>query len=513
MSDDKTAKTSPTVGCCYLVGAGPGDLGLTTLRAKELISSAEVLVYDYLANPEMLTWAPPEAEIIYAGKKAGDHALTQDQTNALLIERALAGKKVVRLKGGDPFVYGRGGEEAEQLVEAGVPFEIVPGISSTIAGPAYAGIPVTHRDFNTHLTFFTGHEDPTKAESNLDYDSLAKAPGTKIMLMGIERMRPITDKLIAHGADPSTPVCLIRWATTPRQGVLTGTLGTIADEIERTQFKAPAVAVIGHVTTLRDKLAWFDRRPLFGQRVVVTRTRAQAGSLTQKLRDLGADVIELPTIRIEPTPNLREFAELAMASHSYEWLIFTSPNGVDHFFTTFFKLYKDVRSIGGCRIAAIGPGTAAKVREYRLDVDLIAQESTGEGLLAELLECDGSVENRMFLLVRPEGARDVIATGLIDAGAIVDEAIAYRTVAETSDPTGAQARFRDEGAHVLTFASSSAVDHFVALGLPIPPETKIASIGPITTQALRKHRLRCDLEADTHDIPGLLDAVVSLCQK
>jgi uroporphyrinogen III methyltransferase/synthase len=506
-------KTSTPPGCCYLVGAGPGDIGLTTLRAKELIETADVLVYDYLANRELLTWTKPGTEIIYAGKKAGDHALTQDETNALLVKRALAGKNVVRLKGGDPFVFGRGGEEAEELVAAGVPFEIVPGISSTIAGPAYAGIPVTHRDFNTHLTFFTGHEDPTKTESNLDYESLAKAPGTKIMLMGIERMRPITNQLIAHGADPQTPVTLIRWATTPRQEVLTGTLSTIASEIERTGFKAPAVAVIGQVGTLRKKLAWFDTRPLFGQRVVVTRTRTQAGGLTRQLRTLGADVIELPTIRIEPTADLRAFAELVMAAHSYEWLIFTSPNGVDHFFTTFFKLYKDVRSIGGCRIATIGPGTAAKVREYRLDVDLIAQESTGEGLLAELLEHDGSVENRMYLLVRPEGARDVVTTGLTEAGAIVDEALAYRTVAELDDSSGAQARLRDEGADVITFASSSAVDHFVALGLPIPDTTKIASIGPITTQALKKHHLRCDLEATPHDIPGLLAAVVQLCRR
>ncbi len=494
-------------GTVFLVGAGPGDPGLLTLRAKECLETADVIVYDYLANPAFLGYAKPGAEKIYAGKKAGDHALKQGDTNALLIARAREGKTVTRLKGGDPFVFGRGGEEAEELIAAGIPFEIVPGISSTIAGPAYAGIPVTHRAFNTQLTIFTGHEDPAKGEATLDYASIARAPGTKVMLMGVERMRAVAGELVAAGADPATPVALVRWATTPRQQVITGTLSTIADEIERTQFKAPAVAVFGPVVNLRQTLRWFDQRPLFGKRVLVTRTRTQAGDLSRRLATLGADVIELPAIRIEDPADRLGFGELVLDAHKYEWLVFTSPNGVERFFTLFRQLYEDIRSIGGARIAAVGSGTAAKIREYGLGVDLVPETMTADGLLAVLLKIDGGVENRLFLVVRPEDVRHSISAGLTKAGAIADDAIAYRTVPDTSDESGAQARFREEGADVLTFASGSAADHFMALHLPIPPAAKIASIGPVTTAALRAHGLRVDAEADTHDIPGLVEAV------
>jgi len=497
-------------GMVYLVGAGPGDPGLLTLRGKECLESADVVVYDYLANPILLGFARPGAEMIYAGKKAGDHALRQGDTNALLIEKARAGLTVTRLKGGDPFVFGRGGEEAEELAAAGIPFEIVPGISSAIAGPAYAGIPVTHRAFNTQLTIFTGHEDPTKAGSSLDYEAIVRAPGTKVMLMGVERMRAITDALINAGADPATPIALIRWATTPRQRVLTGTLSTIADDIEHTGFKPPAVAVIGDVVSLRDTLRWFDRRPLFGHRILVTRTRDQASGLSHRLAGLGADVLELPTIRIDDPADRLGFGEMVQDAHKYEWLVFTSPNGVDRFFTLFRKVYDDLRSIGGVRIAAIGQGTAAKIRSYGLGVDLIPDPMTGDGLLAALLNIDGGVDNRMFLVIRPEEVRHSLSAGLTKAGAIVDDAIAYRTVPETDDPTGAQARFREEGADVLTFASGSAVEHFLALGLPMPETAKIASIGPVTSEVLRRSGLRVDAEATTQDIPGLVEAVQRL---
>jgi len=330
------------------------------------------------------------------------------------------------------------------------------------------------------------------------------------MLMGIERMRAITSQLIAAGADPATPIALVRWATTPRQQVLTGTLLTIADEIERTQFKAPAVAVIGSVVSLRPTLAWFDRRPLFGKKILVTRTRAQAGELSHQLDALGADVLEMPTIRIEEPEDRLGFGELVQDAHKYEWLVFTSPNGVERFFSLFHKLYDDVRSIGGVRIAAVGTSTAAKIKENHLAVDLIPKVMTGEGLLAALLKIEGGVDNRMFLLVRPEEVRNSVSAGLTKAGAIVDDAIAYRTVPETTDETGAQARFREEGADVLTFASGSAVEHFLALGLPMPPAAKIASIGPVTSQVLKKHGLRVDAEATTHDIPGLVQAVRKL---
>jgi uroporphyrinogen III methyltransferase/synthase len=493
-------------GICYLAGAGPGDIGLVTLKVREVVQSAEVIVYDYLCNPESLTWAPAGVEIIYAGKKAGQHTLKQDEIDALLVKKTKAGKRVVRLKGGDPFVFGRGGEEAEALAAAGLHFEIIPGISSSIAAPAYAGIPVTHRDHAAQLTIFTGHEDPTKTESSLDFAQLARTPGTKVMLMGVERIGVITARFVEHGAAPHTPVALVRWGTTGRQQTLRGTLADIAEKVAAANFQAPAVCVIGDVVGLRDQLNWFETRPLFGKRIVVTRTRKQAGALTAGLRQLGADVFEMPTIRIEPPTDLREFAELVRDVHGYEWLVFTSPNGVTAFFDIFFKLYDDIRSIGGVKIAAIGPATAAKVREYHVAVDLQPEEYVAEAVVKSF-KAYGSIENVTILLARAEQARDVLPTELAKLGAIVDEAIAYRTVPETEDVSGGLARFRDEGADLITFTSSSTVENFMALKLPLPPGLRTASIGPITSRTMREHGLTVDIEAKKYDIPGLLAAI------
>ena len=499
------SKSNP--GLCSLVGCGPGDPGLVTLRARACIEAADVIVYDYLVNAALLAWAKPDAEIIYAGKEAGKHTMPQEEINALLIRRALEGKRVARLKGGDPFVFGRGGEEAEELVAAGVPFEVVPGISSTIAGPAYAGIPVTHRDHNTVLTIFTGHEDPAKEMSSLDFAKLGSADGTKVMLMGIGRLKELSGRLIEGGADPRTPVALVRWATTPRQECLVGTLDDIAAKAEAAGFKAPAVCVIGGVVGLRQSIRWFDTRPLFGRRIVVTRTRRQAGELSRQLADLGADVIELPVIRTELPSDLRGFAELVKDAHTYQWIVFTSPNGVDVFFEWFYKLYQDARSIGGARIAVVGPGTAARVKAHHLAVDLMPAKHVAEGLVDAFKEEIGSFENEMILWVRPEGARDVVARELEKQGAIVDEAIAYRTVPETADLSGAAARLAREGADVITFTSASTVEHFFNLGLPLAPGTRLASIGPVTSAALRERGYRPDIEATEHDIPGLVAAI------
>jgi uroporphyrinogen III methyltransferase/synthase len=493
-------------GICYLAGAGPGDLGLVTLRTRELIGQAQVIVYDYLCNPALLDWAPADAEIIYAGKKAGAHTLSQEEINALLIERTSAGKRVVRLKGGDPFLFGRGGEEAEALAAVKLPFEVVPGVSSIIAAPAYAGIPVTHREYASQLTIFTGHEDPAKPGSALDYAALATQPGTRIMLMGIERIGSITQALLAHGADPALPVALIRWATTGRQRTLRGRLDNIAALVTETGFTAPAVAVFGHVVTLRDKLNWFETRPLFSRRIIVTRTRRQAGALSAQLSALGADVWEIPTIRIEEPANLMEFGQLVQDSHGYDWIVFTSPNGVDAFFRMFYKLYDDARDIGPARIAAIGPATAARVREFHLKVDLQPPEYVAESIIKEFVKY-GSVENLRILLVHPEQARDILPQELARLGAIVDEAIAYRTVPETSDRSGAMERFREEGADLVTFASSSAVENFLALKLPLTPTLKTASIGPVTSATMRTLGLKVDIEAKRHDIPGLVEAI------
>lgn len=493
-------------GTCYLVGAGPGDPGLLTLRAKELIERADVLVYDALSNPEFLHWTKPGCEKIHVGKRAKDHTLPQDQINALIVEKSKAGKTVVRLKGGDPMIFGRGGEEAAELAAAGIPFEIVPGISSTIAGPAYAGIPVTHRDHNTQLTIFTGHEDPTKGYSSIDYAQLAKAPGTKVFVMGVGRLREITTSLIEHGADPGTPFALTQWATTGGQRTATGTLATIADVAERDQIGSPAVAVIGSVVNERKHINWFENRPLFGKRIVVTRTREQAGGLTRSLRELGADVIELPTIRIEHPTDKQGFAEMVTHAHEYDWLVFTSPNGVERFFDAFFATYGDARSLGNPRIAAIGNGTAQKIREYRFTVDLIPEKFVAEGLIEAFKK--ESVENLTMLWVKAAESREVVSEGLTALGAIVDECIAYRTVPETEDPTGAKARLASSGADLITFTSASTADHFFALGLDWPDGCAAGSIGPVTSSAIRKHGVEPAFEANPHDIPGMVAAIV-----
>jgi len=499
-------KSTTKNGKVFLVGAGPGDLGLLTLRAKECIEQADVIIYDYLSNPEMLAWARQDAEIIYAGKKSGEHTLSQDQINQLLIEKARDGKKVVRLKGGDPFVFGRGAEEAKAISDAGVVFEIVPGITAAIAGPAYAGIPVTHRSENSHVTFFTGHEDPSKVESAIDYGALAKLGGTQVMLMGVERIDSITRTMIANGVRRDLPVALVRWATTGRQNTLTGTVENIAERVKAAGFEAPAVAVFGDVVALRNDLNWYERRPLSGKRIVVTRTRKQAGALTSQLRGLGADVIELPTIRIEPPTDLREFAELVQDAHMYDWIVFTSPNGVDAFFEIFFKLYNDAREIGAAKIAAIGPATAQRVRDFHLHVDLQPEEFVAEAVVKEFQK-QGGVENLRILLARAEKARDVLPKELSKLGAIVDEGFAYRTVPETRDITGARRRLLDEGADLITFTSSSTVENFLALGLAWPRGMGVASIGPITSETARDNGLKVEIEAKRHDIPGLVDAI------
>ena len=495
-------------GICYLVGAGPGDPLLLTLKGRDCLHRADVVIYDYLSNPALLQWAPAGAEKIYVGKKAGAHTLRQEEINALLVEKTSSGKTVTRLKGGDPFLFGRGGEEAEALVAAGCRFEIVPGITSAIGGPAYAGIPVTHRAHNTMLTIFTGHEDPTKAESSIDYAALASAPGTKVMLMGVERLATITAGLRNAGMAAETPVALIRWATTGEQRTLAGTLGDIADKAAAASFKAPAVAVFGEVVNLRGTLNWFESLPLFGKRIGVTRTRQQAGEMVRQLRALGADAFEMPTIRIEPAPDKRAFYESVAYAHSYDWLIFTSPNGVDAFFNVFFEIYKDARDLGGVRIAAIGPATAARVNAFRFQVDVQPEKYVAEEIITALQK-ETSVENLKVLLARAEGARDVLPKELSRLGAIVDEAVAYRTVPETEDEGGGIRRYRETGADMVTFTSSSTAENFHALQMPPHEGVRFASIGPVTSKTMRDLGMPVDVEAPVHDIPGLVAAIVN----
>ncbi|MEI6712670.1 MAG: uroporphyrinogen-III C-methyltransferase [Verrucomicrobiota bacterium] len=507
MKKTKSTPTAPANCICYLAGAGPGDLGLVTLRVRELFEVADVVVFDYLCNPELLKWAKPEAEIICVGKRAGQHKLPQDEINALIVAKTRAGNRVLRLKGGDPFLFGRGGEEAEALALAGLPFEIVPGVTSALAAPAYAGIPVTHRDFASALAIFTGHEDPSKEDGSVDYDRIASFPGTKIMLMGVERLEAITRKLEEKGLSPQTPVALVRWGTTGKQETITGVLSDISAKAQAVDFKAPAVAVFGEVVTLREKLSWFEKRPLCGKRIVVTRSRQQIGGLSGELRELGADVLELPTIRMEQPSDLKSFGELVQDVHQYDWLMFTSQNGVAAFFEMFYKIYNDARAIGGIRIAAVGSSTARKVRDYHFAVDLQPSEYVAEAMIEEFQKTYGSVENQRILWVRGELGRDVLPKELSRLGAIVDEAIAYRTVPETEDPFGGIDRFKAEGADMITFTSSSTVENFMALKLPIPEGLKTASIGPITSQTMRALGLRVDVEAAKSNISGLMDAI------
>lgn len=503
---------------CYLIGAGPGDPGLFTVRGAELLRKAEVVVYDYLCNPILLQQAPVTAEKIYVGKVAGKHTLSQEEINQLLVKSTQAGKLVVRLKGGDPFLFGRGGEEAEALAAAGLKFEIVPGVTSAIGGLAYAGIPVTHRANNAMLTIFTGHEDPTKQESKVDYQALARTPGTKVMLMGVERLEKISEEFLKVGMDEGMPVALVRWASTGRQETLVGTLKTIAKQAQEKNFKAPAVAVFGEVVSLRQKLNWFENKPLFGKRIAVTRTREKASELVKILRDLGADAYELPTIRIEPVTEKKDreaFVEALAQAHHYDWIVFTSPNGVVHFFEAFYKLHRDARELGNVKIAAIGPGTAQKIEEYRFGVDLIPPQFVAESLLKEFKKL--GVENLKILLPRASGAREMLALELENLGAIVDDVPVYQTVGVTDDSAGGWKRFVEEGTDLVTFTSGSTAEHFKNClqknKIPLSSTTILASIGPVTSSVMRELKLEIGLEAKQHDIPGLIVAIIDHFQK
>jgi uroporphyrinogen III methyltransferase/synthase len=504
-------------GAVYLVGAGPGDVGLLTLRGAELLARADVVVYDALINRDLLRLAPREAEVIYGGKRSKDHAMPQEELNDLLINKAREGKTVVRLKGGDPYVFGRGGEEAERLADAGIPFEVVPGISSTVAAPNYAGIPITHRDHCSTYTVITGHEDPDKEESSLDWAQIAKIPGTKVVLMGVSRIREIASQLVANGMPEKTPVAVVRWGTTGRQQAVDGTLATIADAVEKAGLKPPALTIIGDVVKLRGKLNWFEKRPLFGKRIVVTRTREQASQLAKQLTDLSAEVLEIPTIRIVPTDRHKDLADALLELNSYNWIVFTSPNGVAMFFDVFFKAFEDMRDIGGVRIAAVGPATAAKLRELHLKVDLMPEEYV-TAKIARAFAGYESIENLKILIMRAETANPDLPKELEAMGAIVDDVACYKTVPETEDASGAAAKLLEEGADWITFTSSSTVENFNArFGLASLvakfPGIKLASIGPETTKALATLDLKPAVEAKPHTIDGMVKALVGAARK
>jgi uroporphyrinogen III methyltransferase/synthase len=496
-------------GTVYLVGAGPGDAGLLTLRGAELLKRADVVIYDLRVNPELLRLVRAECELISRGKR---QEVSQEDLNKLMISKAREGKCVVRLKGGDPYIFGRGGEEAEALAAARIPFEVVPGVSSITAVPNYAGIPLTHRDHTSNFTVFTGHEGDGKSGSSLDFDQIARISGTKVILMGVTHLRELSQALLSRGLSPDTPVAIVQSGTVGRQKSIAGTLGTIEQIAKEEHITPPALTVIGDVVKLRPKLNWFEHRPLFGQRVVVTRSRVQAPELSSRLAELGADVLEIPCIKSGPPTNLQLLGDALLELNSYNWLVFTSPNGVTAFFEYFFKAFKDTRDIGGVRISAIGPGTAAKLRELHLQVDLMPEEAVGTKIAKAFAKFE-SIENLKICLLRAEVANPDLPKALEELGAIVDDIPVYRTVGESTEPTDASARLLAGGADWITFASASTVEHFHArFNLPSLlkrfPQTKLASIGPETTKAIEALKLKPTVETKEHTMDGLVTALL-----
>ncbi|MCP4375221.1 MAG: uroporphyrinogen-III C-methyltransferase [bacterium] len=498
-------------GCVYLVGAGPGDPGLMTVRGRDLLRRADAVVYDNLASRRLLAEARNCAEMIYVGKQASAHTLKQDQINELLVRLGLEGKQVVRLKGGDPFVFGRGGEEALALVEAGVRFEIIPGITAGIAAAAYAGIPVTHRGVTSSIALITGHETPDKDESDLDYAALASWPGTLAFYMGVKNLPKITASLIEHGMDPATPAALVRWGTTARQETVTGTLSDITEIATQAGIKPPALILVGHVVALRQSISWFENRPLFGKRIVVTRARLQASRLTAQLEDLGAEVVELPAIRIEPPLDTTPLDHAAGNASEFDWVIFTSANGVDAFFGALRRANLDSRALSGVQICVIGPGTAKRLEQFGLRPD--AQPKTYQA--AEISQTLANIEDlngKKILCPRADIAPKDLITDLEALGAVVSDITAYRTVGETPEDELLDDIFADNGPDWITFTSSSTVTNFVnAVGLDRLGKSgaSLASIGPVTSQTMRGFKLEPNVEADPYTIGGLVEAILA----
>ncbi len=527
--------TPQQTGVVYLVGAGPGDPGLLTLRGAECLARADVVVYDRLAHPDHLRHVRPDAERVYVGKQSAHHAMRQEEINRLIVERAVRGQVVCRLKGGDPFVFGRGGEEAEACLEAGVRFEVVPGVTSAIAAPAYAGIPITHRDMASSFAVITGHErdgageagnrPAGPAEGRRDWARIAWAADTLVFLMGVERLGEITSRLMEHGRKPETPVALVRWGTWPQQEALVTTLGEAAEEVLRRGFKAPAVTIVGDVVRLRERLRWFDTRPLFGRRVLVTRAREQASALSDLLREAGAEPVEFPVIRIQPPSDhsalddaLRRQSEVSIENgklkieNPYSWIVFTSANAVRAARERLTALGLDSRAFAGGRIAAIGPATADALAEMGLRADFVPSRFVAESVVEEWP--DREMVGKRVLLPRAAEARELLPDALREMRAEVDVVTAYETVLDGSAADKVRARLRDGEIDAITFTSSSTAQNFVesvgsefARGLS--GKVLVAAIGPITADTARDLGLPPDVMADEHTIPGLVQALVA----
>ncbi|MFV0436240.1 MAG: uroporphyrinogen-III C-methyltransferase [Desulfopila sp.] len=502
-------------GKVYLVGAGPGDPGLITVRGKYLLEKAEVLVYDYLASPRFLKYVSKDATLIYAGKRGGvKHTHTQEEINQMLVDHARAGKMVVRLKGGDPFIFGRGGEEAQELHKAGVSFEVVPGVTSASAAATYAGIPITHRQITASVAFLTGHEDPTKENSNIDWARLATGVGTLVIYMGIKNLPIIVDNLIRHGRSPQTPVAVVRWASTPDQQSVVGTLETIVAIVQEAAIRPPSLIIVGEVVTLKKSVDWYEKRPLFGRRIIVTRTREQASELVAGLEEAGANCLEYSTIDIEPVDSYDILDSELERLGEYHWLIFTSINGVKFFFQRLFALGMDARDLKGPDVAVIGKSTADYLLSFGVRADLVPEVFSGEGLAESLL--DQGVEGRYILLPRAQHAREILPETLRGGGAQVTVAPVYRNV----PPEGSKDELRAELAagrvDMITFTSSSTVRNFLAMIDAADNEevrrllegVKIAAIGPITAKTVTDSGLTVDLQPDEHTIPAMVEGII-----
>jgi len=497
-------------GKVYLVGAGPGDPALVTLKAVERIRNAEVIIYDYLANEKLLDFAPPEAERIYVGKKAGDHAMSQEQINGLLVDK---GRKsvVVRLKGGDPFIFGRGGEEALALEGAGVEFEIIPGVTSAIAVPAYAGIPLTHRGLSSSVAFITGHEMAGKESSAIHWDRLATGVGTLVFLMGVKNLAHIASQLVAHGRAEETPAAVIRWGTTAEQQTVTGTLGNIGRIVEVAGIKPPAIIVVGEVVGLRQQLNWFEDRPLFGKKVVVTRAREQASDFRLLLEEKGAQCLEFPTIEVVPPTDWAPLDRAINRLKDYDWVVFTSVNGVRFFFHRLEQQGEDVRALRGLRIGAIGPKTAAAVAERGLQLDLVPSEYRAEAVIDALGREE--VRGKKFLLPRAAKAREILPEKLNEMGARVDVVSAYETIRPPGKGEEVRRLLQKGDIACVTFTSSSTVENFAAMFpdedlVSLVGHATVACIGPITAETAHRHHLEVKVMPAEYTIEALADEIV-----
>ncbi len=500
-----------SVGKVYLVGAGPGDPDLVTVKSMKCLKRADVIIYDHLASAKLIRYARHDAETVYVGKEQGSHTLPQEEMNKLLVQRAKEGNIVVRLKGGHPFIFGRGGEEAEALVAERIPFEIVPGITSAIAAPSYAGIPLTHRKYSASVGIVTGHEDPAKPHSTVDWQKLATGVGTLVILMGVKNLPKITKELLAGGRDPKTPVALVRWGTTPKQMTVVGTLDTIAEKAAQAQIKPPVAIVVGEVVRLKESLNWFENKPLFGKAVVVTRTRAQASDLVDRLSAMGAECLEYPTIRVTPPHDWSPLDAAIERLDTYDWLVLTSVNGVDFFFERLFERGKDVRALHNVRTATIGPATAKRLRDFGFHSDIVPSTYRAESIIEAFTK--EAMDGKKVLLPRAKEARPILPIEVRKMGATVDEIAAYQTEQVTDNVDLLINRLEERTVDLVTFTSSSTVKNFKAALPPDKFETlmegvKVASIGPITADTARELGLHVDIEATEYTIPGLCQAIL-----